>query len=735
MSTSRITFPNIEFNTFESLNEIISMLPVPFTDCLADLLKDTIHIISSNQVYCYNQNNRIWEVYNGEQFYTYIARLLNYIGTRIEAGVDKLDKSQQKFLYKDAKKMVDNLTKGPVIKEVLNLLSGTIQSPEALEKMNNAELFLPIRDGKKIDLSNGHVSERTQADYFTFECPVSFTPNTDHANTFFEQIMPNDKNRELLRKVLGYSLTGDMNARKYFVWLGEGSNGKSAIQRLLSKILVSDKLYTQCPNIIFVKPSQVSSNDGPTPGLMTLKGRRVAVCSDAIGDYGVELHTTIINSVSGQDISIGRKLYGNNESFAPTCKLHIASNYIPKMNDVKSNRDRLMYLFFDTDFTEDVPTGPNQIQRNHDSLEQMQNEYLSEVFSWMVQGSIAYYRDKCIKSTPDFIRRTEEIFQNPGAFQNPNVSKFLRAKVVKRQGFIVKRADMYAAYKSFCVTPKELLSVNDLIDALIMQKCQYTPGNGHHPGQFIDVALKDDDDIDEAVVVAPQPERELEQPRNNRIGDIPLEYIKALSTENENLSKQNVELMNQNVELVRNNIKLNNDILLQEDITRINNIGNEDWKRRNESLEAQVEALKRQIEALTASSKPVEQVPIATPSTTTTTVKIPINNPNGVRIDLNKLKRKTKFQTIDPEEIIELFDEDTIKLSDGDNEKQNDEDEDEDTINLSYGDNEKQNDEDEDEDEEDEDVMAYRREMADPYFWPKMSSHEHLNDYNIFREW
>ena len=63
--------------------------------------------------------------------------------------------------------------------------------------------------------------------------------------------MPNEINREYLRKILGYTLTGRTDARNFFIWYGAGSNGKSLISNFLNKIL--GEQYTQCDQSIFIK--------------------------------------------------------------------------------------------------------------------------------------------------------------------------------------------------------------------------------------------------------------------------------------------------------------------------------------------------------------------------------------------------------------------------------------------------------------------------------------------------
>ena len=82
--------------------------------------------------------------------------------------------------------------------------------------------LLPILDGKVIDLRDGSVRERLKEDYFSFECPVTLSDNTDHAKKFFMDIADNDEEiYDLIIKELGYAMTGFIDSRCFFIWYNE----------------------------------------------------------------------------------------------------------------------------------------------------------------------------------------------------------------------------------------------------------------------------------------------------------------------------------------------------------------------------------------------------------------------------------------------------------------------------------------------------------------------------------
>ena len=137
--------------------------------------------------------------------------------------------------------------------------------------------YLPILKGKKISLITGEISKRTKQDLFSIESPVKFVKDTSHADKFFSQVMPNNEEREYLRKLLGYALSGNMDARCFFIFYGDGSNGKSVIASLMKAILLN--LYHQTAKGIFMKGSQ-EKTEGASPDKIALIGVRCAIYSE-----------------------------------------------------------------------------------------------------------------------------------------------------------------------------------------------------------------------------------------------------------------------------------------------------------------------------------------------------------------------------------------------------------------------------------------------------------------------
>jgi putative DNA primase/helicase len=140
--------------------------------------------------------------------------------------------------------------------------------------------------------------------------------------------MPNNEDREYLRKILGYQLTGNMDARVFFIWYGDGSNGKSVIMKLLKNIL--GPMYHQCGKGIFMKTSEGCA-ESASPDKVALIGSRIATYSEGETSDDVDINESFLKMVSGKDEINARPLFNEPLTFFPLCKLNFLTNFRPKI--------------------------------------------------------------------------------------------------------------------------------------------------------------------------------------------------------------------------------------------------------------------------------------------------------------------------------------------------------------------------------------------------------------------
>lgn len=404
---------------------------------LAESMKIDVVSTSKNSWYAFNKDSKLWQNMCDDEFYShlnlYLNGLINKINELLENMECECDKNKallQKLAKESGQKIqiqnngkcncnfskLTELTKlfdkKQYIKDIRERFFKSMLDKDFEKKLNNNPDILSLKNGKKMNLKTLEISDKQQDDYCTFDCDVNFIENTPHADKFFNDIMPNETNREFLRKVLGYMLTGDTKARIFQTWYGHGSNGKSVLLSLLKKIL--NNFYVTADKAVFCKSSFTAGS--ASPHLFSLLGKRIISYSEGETSDNFELDFSVLKNISGEDPIRCRGLYKDQIEFLSQGKLVFASNYVPPLTAEQSIKDRTVIIYFDSRFT-DKPTKDEKL-KDCDFVDKLHNEYLDEVFSWIVKGSKIYYQDRKIKMTDEFKQRTEQLVNGEDSIQS-----------------------------------------------------------------------------------------------------------------------------------------------------------------------------------------------------------------------------------------------------------------------------------------------------------------------------
>ncbi len=436
---------NFEIQTlgFKSINQINEYRFKTITqqsDYFAKRIYKYFKVISDDIIYYYNKTSRLWLEIDKAEYETFVYHLLDNTATEIKAILRKTENIDDQ-VEKAIKELCSSFDKDVYVNKLISRSFSQLKSPKFITKLNEDKEHLPIQTGRKINLKTLKITDRNQDDYFTYECPVEFLDKTPNADKFFSQIQPNKENRELVRKILGYSLTGDTKARMFFIWYGFGSNGKSKVFKIMEKILGCQ--YTQLDKSIFMKTRKSS---GATPEVMDLMGKRLGMYSEGETSDNIEMNIGGIKQISGEDKITGRPLYCSKVDFYPYIKIHMATNFTPSLDAQKATKDRLVYIFMDTNFTQ-KPKNKNDVKIDNDFAEKVETEYLSEMFSWIVKGAQEYYKSCQIEMTSEFKERTKAVLAGEDSIHN-----FLN-RLVKLTGdekHYIKRSELFETYMRFC---------------------------------------------------------------------------------------------------------------------------------------------------------------------------------------------------------------------------------------------------------------------------------------------
>ena len=282
------------------------------------------------------------------------------------------------FIYKDGcyRKITDDDTKRIILDTVGNTLSKY--------KMNEIFDFMKIvakppenriNSSEFINLHNGlfHMdfqclTPHTSQIFTTNQLNISYLANAKCPKWIrtLNEIFENDKGKiEIIQEFFGLCLTIETKYEKALFLLGEGSNGKSVILQILESIL-GEENYSAIPLEKF-KNAHYTIN-------IHQKLANISIETNSKS----EVYDSIFKAVVSGDTITGDQKFKNPVKFRPYCKLIIASNNMPRVDDKTSAFfRRLIILRFSRQFSE--------TEQNKNLKHELISE-LDGIFLWALEG-------------------------------------------------------------------------------------------------------------------------------------------------------------------------------------------------------------------------------------------------------------------------------------------------------------------------------------------------------------
>ncbi len=236
-----------------------------------------------------------------------------------------------------------------------------------------------------IDLRTGIQRAHDPTDYLTFCAPVEYKPDAKAPKfeKFLGEVLDLDR-AGFLRRWFGYCATGETREQKFLLHVGQGSNGKGTLFRLLQNVLGS-YVHTAAPNLL------MGRNERHPTEIADLFGRRIVVAHES--DEGAHLREGFMKQATGEDPLSGRFMHKDFFTFQPAFKLQLLTNSKPvvKGQDYGIWR-RVLMLWYHRRYgtAEDVAAGEATDIRD-DSLTQQLIEEREGIFAWIVRGAREWY--------------------------------------------------------------------------------------------------------------------------------------------------------------------------------------------------------------------------------------------------------------------------------------------------------------------------------------------------------
>jgi hypothetical protein len=188
--------------------------------------------------------------------------------------------------------------------------------------------------------------------------------------------------------------------------------------------------------------------EGASPDKIALIGIRCATYSEGETADDIDINESFLKMVSGKDEINARALFRAPLTFFPVCKLNLLTNYKPDLTGDKANLQRIRYLFLDSSFVDTPdPKKQNEFKKDDDFIDSLCTTYLSQIFTWILQGSIEYYKTKEIIAPKEFQERTDKFFT-----EQDSITSFLKNKIVitDNDKDYIKRKEVVDIYQKYC---------------------------------------------------------------------------------------------------------------------------------------------------------------------------------------------------------------------------------------------------------------------------------------------
>lgn len=366
--------------------------------------------------------------------------------------------------------------------------------------INNTPDILAVKNGV-IELKTGQLRDGKQEDYLSKMLDVEYqgvdypTPDID---AFIKDIFNDDLDVvNYIQKLLGYAVSGNTKEQCWAIFTGTGSNGKSLLVGLLSKLLGS-WMRTVPPEIFFQRKS--GNAGGHTAHLNTVKSARIALREESNVKEGI--NKDVIKALTGESSLSNRGAFQQEfEDFEPRCFPLLVCNHKP-MLDVYDSAEmrRIVLVPFVNTYTwpgnEKLPydpENPNHRLIDKDLKEKLRTEECQEqLLTWLVNGAVKWHREG-LMDQPALLNRHFEEYKK----ENDNLFRFIEENCERKNGYCVSAAEFRAEYKKYIENGIKQMDLIKNMQSLGFDHKKDTPVGGTRTNCFIGLKLIKELDIDD----------------------------------------------------------------------------------------------------------------------------------------------------------------------------------------------------------------------------------------------
>jgi putative DNA primase/helicase len=292
-----------------------------------------------------------------------------------------------------------------------------------------------------VELRTGELRDGRPGDRITKQTAVAYLPGAEcpKFEKLLEGALPDPDVRRWRGRYAGYSATGEVGAELLALDYGQGSNGKSVMREACRRVLGDYGWHIDASALL------AERRGAHTTEIAQLGGRRLVTVSELGED---ELNEPRVKGITSRDAITARLMRQDDRSFAPTHKLWMATNNLPRVSDPTEGFWRRVGL----------PEWPVSYPRD-ETLEQAIEAEAPGILAWLVRQA-AEYAAHGLGPTPAAMVAMRDRYRDS---EDP-LAEWREARLAEDEGAFLPGADARRDYRTW--SAEAGLAGRDLLSAV-----------------------------------------------------------------------------------------------------------------------------------------------------------------------------------------------------------------------------------------------------------------------------
>jgi P4 family phage/plasmid primase-like protien len=337
---------------------------------------------------------------------------------------------------------------------------------------DSGKTIVHFREGKPddfISLQIGKFKNMPAINYVPYDAS---NPQVKEIMDFFNKLFPQPELREYVLTLLSACLEGKNREQRFYIFQGEGSNGKSAIIRFIEMVFGEYQVQTQATLIT----RKQNDSGAAAPQMVAMRNKRFVHMQEP--EEGEKINSSLMKQLSGEDMFSARGLYKDQENFTITARLFLCCNRFPPVNSIDNGTWRRLRVikfiseFRDADRFKDAADEREQAKKNifkkEPSIETSDTYGFKAWRQTMLGLMVHYYEAEYLVHglrEPACIKEESEKYKA----DNDSFASFMQDRLVAEIGSETTLKEISTSYKDWLQSEpdKKKLSPADIRQKLI----------------------------------------------------------------------------------------------------------------------------------------------------------------------------------------------------------------------------------------------------------------------------